>query len=204
MITDAHLKALFPRLSAEQRAEYLPHLNNALVEFGINTPLRAAAFLAQIGVESQGLTDFEENLSYSAPRLMAVWPSRFKSSVIANRYARQPEKLANFVYANRMKNGDEASGDGWKYRGRGPKQITGKDNYERCGKALGLPLVEQPDLLLQPEHGFRAAGWFWKTNNCNLPADKGAIDSVTRIVNGGMTGAAERRALYVQAKRVLG
>jgi putative chitinase len=141
---------------------WLPAVQMACTEFEINTPLRISAFLAQCAHESGGFTRLVENLNYSAEALIRVWPKRFPSMEVAMRYHRQPEKIANSVYASRMGNGPEASGEGWKYRGRGLKQLTGKDNYQRCGQALALDLVGDPDLLLNPRPAARSAGWFWR------------------------------------------
>ena len=130
MITDDELRQILPALPPEKRAEYLPHMQIAMAEFGITTRLREAAFLSQIAHESQGLMRLEENLNYSAQRLRAVFPKRFPTDAIANAFARQPEKIANSIYANRIGNGPPESGDGFRYRGRGFIQITGKEGYK--------------------------------------------------------------------------
>lgn len=201
MITVADLRAIFPdpRVDAER---WTPALAGAMQEFGISTTMRAAAFLAQLGHESRGLTRFEENLHYSAQRLVQVWPKRF-TRALAEVYARQPERIANYVYANRNGNGNEASGDGWKYRGRGPIQLTFKDNYSDAGEALNQPLVEQPDLALTPAIGARIAGWYWHSRNLNPLADAGNTVAITRAINGGTLGLEDRKALYDKALRVL-
>lgn len=181
--------------SATKRAEaWLTPLNKAMSKYGIDTPIRQAAFLAQIGLESAGLTRLSENLNYSAQGLANTWPSRYmdkgtkKPNTIALRLNRNPQAIANNVYASRMGNGDETSGEGWKFRGRGPKQITGKSNYIACGKALGVDLVSNPDLLLKPEWGAMAAAWFWHANGLSALADKGDFLSITKRINGGVNG----------------
>lgn len=169
---------------------------------GINTRLRTCHFMAQMFVESGGLRITEENLNYSAKRLCAVWPKRFPTLRSAEPYAMNPRALANRVYGGRM--GNTGPDDGWRYRGRGPKQITGKDNYRAIGKVLGLDLVKEPDLLLEALIGVRAAIAFWKMNGCNAPADKNDIRGVTLKVNGGYNGLADRRAAFRKAVQVWG
>jgi len=158
-----------------------------------------AMFLAQNDHESMGFTRLSENLNYSADRLLVIFKKYFNESNVYT-YARQPEKIANRVYANRMGNGDEASGDGFKYRGRGYLQLTGKDNYNRCGKSLELDLVNNPDLLLQPEYAMMSAIWFFQTNNIINNTD---VESVTKRVNGGTHGLAERQRLFEAYKKLL-
>lgn len=180
--------------AAARASEWITPLIKAMMKYGINTPARQAAFLAQIGLESAGLTRLSENLNYSAQGLANTWPSRYldkvtkKPNALALRLNRNPQAIANNAYASRMGNGDEASGDGWKFRGRSPKQVTGKANYIACGKALGIDLVSNPDLLLKPEWGAMAAAWFWHSNNLNAFADKGDFLSITKRINGGTIG----------------
>jgi len=173
----------------------------AMAERAIATPQLAAAFLAQVGHESGSLNRFEENLNYTAQRLTQVWPKRFPSIAHAHHYEHAPERLANLVYANRMGNGGYESGDGWRYRGRGPIQITGGANYRRCGIALNLPLIEQPELLLTPDIGARSAAWYWEDRGCSACADD--VEAVTRLVNGGDHGLPDREARYLRALQVL-
>lgn len=191
--------------------QWLPHLQAAMARFEINTPLRQAAFLAQLGHESGGLTAVAENLNYSAEALQRVFKKYFPTAALAESYARQPQRIANRVYANRMGNGNEASGDGWRYRGRGPIQLTFKKNYEAAGKALGLDLVNDPNLVLEPHIGSLVAAWFWSTNNLNAYADKGDNKTVSKIVNTGnskspdsaVNGLPHRMALYEAGKSAL-
>ena len=179
-------------------AYYLPVLNAAMAKHGITSPLHQAAFLAQVGVESAGLSRLEENLNYTTPeRLMAVWPSRFKTVNDAAAYLRNPEALANKVYGGRM--GNAAPGDGWKYHGRGLKQLTGKDNYTAYEKACQVPAVSQPELLLRPEYAADSAAWFWAHNGCADLAEKRDWQALTKRVNGGLTGLPERIALTQKA-----
>jgi putative chitinase len=179
-------------------------LNNTFEKYGIDTPKRQAAFIGQCMHESAGFKTLEENLNYSAKALMATWPSRFPNEEVANQYARQPEKIANKVYGGRMGNADESSGEGWKYRGRGIKQLTGKENYERCGSSLGVDLVSNPDLLLDPKYAALSAGWFWNKHNLNDLADKADIETMTKRINGGLLGLDARKAAIAKVESILG
>ncbi len=193
--------------------KWLQAIVETCVEFEINTPQRIAGFLAQTSHESAGYTMLEENLKYKAATLAACWPNRFAEmgpdkkpkkgekgalipTKVAHSIAGKPELIANMVYSSRMGNGAPQTGEGWKYRGRGLKQLTGKDNYKRCGEALGLDLVANPDLLLEPVPAARSAGWFWKTNNLSKFADEGDIKGMTKKINGGYIGLEKRQELY--------
>ena len=164
-------------------------------KFGINTPLRVAHFLAQCGHESGGFRVTQENLNYSAKGLMGIFKKYFPTEAIANQYARQPQKIANKVYANRMANGSEASGDGYKFRGRGYIQLTGKDNYTAFGKAIGEDICANPDKVAS-QYALLSAAWFFSKNGLHKMADGGATDavvtSITKRVNGGTIGLADR------------
>lgn len=175
-------------------------LTVALIGAQIDTRLRVCAFLAQIGHESNGLQFLEENLNYSADGLLKTWPSRFTAGSAADA-ARNPEKIANIVYANRM--GNSTPGDGWKYRGRGPIQITGKSNYLSCGKALGVDLLANPDLIKQPGYAARSAAWFWESNGLNALADADRFTDITRKINGGTNGLEDRKKRYALALSVI-
>ena len=180
--------------------------------FEINTDKRIAAFLAQTAHESGGYTMLEENLNYSAETMAVVWPNRFaekgpdgkyikengknKPNKFALALHRKPEMIANVVYSARMGNGTIESGEGWKYRGRGLKQLTGKDNYTRCGKAIGIDLVDRPELLLAPEYAALSAGWFWEANKLGAFADNDDFVGMTKKINGGTIGLADREARY--------
>lgn len=159
-------------------------LTAAMREFGIDSKRRAAHFYAQLGHESLSLSKVEEGLSYSIPRLLEVFGHRI-TATDAPRYARNPQALANFVYANREGNGNEASGDGWRYRGRGPIQITLKNQYIAIGEVLGLPLLEHPDLLFEITIGARAAAAYWKLNGLNALADANNTLGLSRKINLG-------------------
>ena len=168
----------------------------ACARFGITTPARIAGFVAQCRVESAGFTVLEENLRYRQPeRLRAVFPSRVPNLADAARLvAAGPQAIANRVYAGRIGNGDEASGDGWRYRGRGLKQLTGRANYADAAEGLGRPYVERPDLVATPTDACLTAAWFWHNAKCNILADSAQWDAITRAVNGpGMLQADLRR-----------
>ena len=164
-------------------------------KFEINTPLRLAHFLAQCGHESGGFKATQENLNYSAKGLMGIFKKYFPTEVIANAYQRNPQKIANKVYASRMSNGDEASGDGYKFRGRGYIQLTGRANYTEFGKAIGEDIATNPDVV-SGKYALLSAAWFWSKNGLNKLADGGATDpvvtSITKRVNGGTIGLADR------------
>jgi len=179
-------------------------LDAAMRRFEISTPARMAAFCAQLAHESGQLQRWTENLSYRWERLRQVFPKYFPSDAEARPFDRKPERIANRVYASRMGNGPEASGDGWRFRGRGPIQLTGKDNYRACGQDIGVDLVEDPDRLATPEPGCLAAAWFWARNGLNALADAGDFVTITRRINGGLNGLAERRDFWERAKAAFG
>lgn len=182
------------------RAEkWLPYIQHAMTLADIDTPLRAAAFLAHVGHESAGLTRLTENLNYSWHGLMKTWPSRFKTEQEARNYANQPQAIANKVYANRMGNGDEASGDGWRYRGKGLIQITGRTNHLLCGMWLDLDLLNRPELLLEMSHAADSAAWFWQNNYLNELADEADMRRMTQRINGGLLGLDDRLAKFEKA-----
>jgi putative chitinase len=191
----------------------------ACQEFSIDTPQRIAGFLSQCAHESGGFERLQENLNYSADGMAAIWPKRFavlgpdKKPVKKdgknqpNKFAlalhRKPEMIANVVYSSRMGNGPTESGEGWLYRGRGLKQLTGKDNHRACGAGLAVDLVANPDLLLEPTYAARSAAWFWATNKCNNFADSGDIEGLTKRINGGLIGIEDRKKRYASAVRSL-
>jgi putative chitinase len=203
MITEDSLKQIMPKLPDASRA--LPPLQSAMSEFDVNTPMREAAFLAQIAHESAELTRVVENLNYGANGLMTTFPKYFPDLPKAQQYERNQEKIANYVYASRIGNRDETSGDGWRYRGRGPIQITGRDNYAKYGDLLKVDLVNNPDQAAAPEVGFRIAGAYWRENGLNDAADKEMIETITERINGKKKlGLAERKQYYARAKEALG
>lgn len=190
-------------MNEDQAAVWISAISVACDQYQINTPLREAAFLAQCGHESNFFKSLEENLNYSAAALMEVWPKRFDVTKALD-FARQPQRIANEVYADRMGNGDSDSGEGWRYRGRGIMQITGKDDYRDCSLATGLDLLGNPDLLLLPPAAAISAGWEWDRGHLNALADAGEFEKITRIINGGVNGETHRLALYQVCKAALG
>jgi putative chitinase len=196
------MKAVLPRLNWEKAQLYIPFITTVLPKFGIDTPLRKAHFLAQVAHESGGLQFTQENLNYSVQGLRSVFGKYFPTIEIANTYARKPEKIANRVYADRMGNGNEASGDGWKFRGRGLIQLTGKENYQKFSDENGIDCVKNPDLLLQPEMALTSACWFWKKRNLNEFADKNDIIMITKRINGGTNGLNDRQQYLDSFKHV--
>ncbi|MCT8178139.1 glycoside hydrolase family 19 protein [Variovorax sp. CY25R-8] len=174
----------------------LPHLVAAFARFEINTPRRVAAFIGQYSHETSGFTRLEENLYYTDPTRIAKMFSALRQVEQARAFVRLPKALANKVYANRNGNGDEASGDGWIYRGRGLPQLTGRGKYRRAGEKLGLPLEQQPDRVADLDVATLAGAWYWHANGLNARADLWQLDTITRAINGaamaGRTDRAER------------
>lgn len=173
-------------------------LNVACDKFEINTKERICGFIAQCAHESRKFTTFREDMFYrDAQRIADIFSGTFNHDAkAAAPYVGQPQKLANKVYANKHGNGDEASGDGWKYRGRGPIQITFQVNYQGAEQACDRPYASQPDLLLAPDDGCLASAWYWKSRGCNELMDSNDFASTTRKINAAMAGAKERQALY--------
>jgi putative chitinase len=196
-------------VNAEQLAklkigpEWVDALNQTFLSFNILTPRQQAAFIGQCSHECGNFRILEENLNYKAATLMRLWPKRFPTLEVANAYAGNPKKIANMVYASRMGNRDEASGDGYRFRGRGCIQLTGHANYYHAGQALGVDFVMQPDLVATPKYAALTAGWFWDTHKVNMPADAGDNARVTKIINGGLIGLDDRVAHTNQALSVM-
>ena len=194
----------------ELAAQWLPHLSQAAHRYQIDaSPRRLAAWLATIAHESARLTMLVENLNYSAQGLAQTWPARYadmtgQPNATAIRIARKPEDIANLTYSGRMGNGSAGSGDGWRYRGRGLIQITGRANYAASGLVLDLDLLEHPELLEQPYNAALSAAEWWNRNGCNQRADTGDLADVTRRVNGGLSGLDDRLKLYAAAMAYLG
>ena len=176
-------------------------LNTTFAKFGILTPKEQACFIGQASHESGHFRMLEENLNYKAETLMKLWPKRFPTTEEANKYARQPQLIANHIYCNRMGNRDEASGDGFRFRGGGLFQLTGHDNYWHCGQALGVDLVMQPELVRQPLHAALSAGWFWQTHKCGTLVDN--QEQLCKRINGGLIGLDDRVKQTQQALSVL-
>lgn len=183
---------------------WIDPLNAVLAAYDINTPKRIAAFLSQTAHESNDFKSLTENLNYSAASLLATWPSRFPSLETALPYQRNPEAIANKVYANRL--GNTEPGDGWRYRGRSLIQLTGKANYEAAARGIGLPpntLTSNPDLLTTPEYALKSAAWFWKSRGCNELADAENIKAITQVINGGLNGLSDRQNRYTKCIQTL-
>ena len=205
MLTAEQFAHLFPR--AQDPPGWVDSMNNVFPNYELDSPKRIAAFLAQCGHESGGWTVFEENLNYSAKGLMGIFKKYFPDEATATAYQRQPEKIANKVYANRMGNGPESSGDGWKYRGRGPIQLTGKDNYRAFAKEMfddWENLFNNPDWVnADRDFALMSAIWFWNKNKLNREADAGDIKTMTRKINGGYIGLEDRIHHYEDAIKLL-
>lgn len=179
-------------------------LDQLLDQYEINTPQRIAAFVAQCAHESGGFKFIKENLNYKAASLRKVFGKYFPTDAIAAAYEKKPEMIANRVYANRMGNGDEQSGDGWRYCGRGLIQLTGKDNYTFFAASIGIEVEEASEYLATFEGAAQSACWFWEQNNLNRFADAGDIKGLTRAINGGYIGLEDRIKHYEHALHVMG
>jgi putative chitinase len=179
-------------------------LNAILPEYGINTPERVAAFIAQCAHESGGFKFLKENLNYKAESLLKVFPKYFKTLDEARAYEKKPEKIANRIYGNRMGNGNETSGDGWRYCGRGLIQLTGKENYSWFAASLEIPVEEASEYLETFEGAVQSACWFWEENKLNQWADKKDILTLTKRINGGTIGLDDRIKHFNHALHVLG
>lgn len=201
-LSKEQFSSMFEDVGEAEIDKFIDALNAAMEKFEINTPRRISMFLAQCCHESQYFRRVTENLNYSADGLRRVFPKYFRN-VNADHYHRQPEKIANHVYANRMGNGDEDSGDGWSYRGRGLIQLTGKYNYEQCGAAIGQDLVNNPEFLETPEGAALSAAWYWDEHDLNDNADANDITGNTKKINGGTIGLDERKELYEVALEAL-
>lgn len=208
-MTPEQIRKIMP--NAGNRAEvFAGALSAAMTEFAITTPNRMAAFLANVAHESMQLHAIEENLNYSAQALIRIWPAKFPPQIAAI-YARDPERIANRAYASKNGNGDEASGDGWRYRGAGLIQLTFFNNHAACAKHFNMPPKSVGLWLRTPEGAARSAAWFWQSNGLNAYADKGDFDGVCDIINkgrktsaeGDALGYAERNAFYIIALEVL-
>lgn len=208
LITSEQLKKIAPTIEQEKIDQFLEPLNNALAQYEINTKNRIAAFIAQILVESSNFEKLQENLYYTtASRLKVVWPRAFPDLAIAQQYLRNPEKLANRVYSGTynkwLGNGDEKSGDGWKFAGKGLIQLTGRYNFAQASKEMNIDFVSNPNLLLQPEFACLSAAHFFKSKGCNELADKGLFEQLTERVNAAKLHLGERTKFYQRALNVL-
>ena len=204
MITLDQLLQINGGLNKAECQYYLDALNKILPSYQIVSRLRIAHFLAQVIHESGNLKAKVENLNYGGAGLRATFGKYFTTDAMANQYERQPEKIANLVYANRMGNGDTASGDGWKYRGRGLIQLTGRDNYRNLARDTKIDCEVKPDLIIDnAENSIIAACWFWDKNKLNMLADADDVNQITRKINGGTNGLAHRTEVLNKAKSVL-
>ena len=179
-------------------------LEKLLPDYGIDNERRIAAFVAQCAHESGEFTMIKENLNYRWETLRKIFPKYFPTDELAKQFAQKPEAIANKVYANRMGNGDEASGDGYRYSGRGLIQLTGKDNYFWFAESIGISAEEASEYMGTFEGAAQSACWFWETNNLNKWADQGDIETLTRKINGGTIGIEDRKKHYAHALHVLG
>ena len=207
-VTEEQLKKIVP--NCRNIPAWVAPLNEAMGRFDITSGDRMAAFLAQIAHESGEFNTLTENLNYSAARLQQVWPRRFPTAEKAGEYERNPEKLANYVYANRLGNGDTPTGDGWRFRGRGLIQITGRGNYRTAGQGIGLDLEASPGLLEQPPGAALSAAHYWRSRGLNELADDRNDDNddedfvtISVLINGGRAGLTQRRMFWERAKGVL-
>ena len=207
LITIDRLDMAVPAARYEDLVKYVDFLNEGMARFEINTPARIAAFIAQLAHESGDFLRVEENLNYSAQGLRKTWPGRFPTDAFAQGYHRNPEKIANYVYASRFGNGAEASGDGWRFRGRGLIQTTFRDNYAAYANAISDPgVVSDPARLAQPLDAVMSACWFWSSKGLNKLADAGnetGFNEITHRINGGWNGKEARLENWAQAKEVV-
>lgn len=203
MITRDQFKEILNFKSDEECDKWYEPLTHIIDVYDINTPQRIAAFLAQTGHESNNFTALSENLNYSADGLVKTFKKYFPTIESTTGYARNPQKIANKVYANRMGNGDESSGDGWMYRGAGLIQLTGHDNQSKFAEITKKQLSAICDYLRTPEGALHSAAWFWSTHGCNELADTNDTVAITKVINGGDIGLADREARYERAILIL-
>lgn len=197
LIDASVLKAAAPERTALDLAQWVEPLKSACRRHEIDTIRRIAAFLTTLAHEGRFRVGARENMNYSAARLAAVWPGRFKGpNALALSMAHKPEAIANLVYANRMGNGPPESGDGWKFRGNGPTQLTGRDNHEAFAKAIGMSLDDATAWIATLEGGIESAAWFWEANDINRLADTPGVADETKRINGGTIGLADRAARF--------
>jgi putative chitinase len=182
--------------------KWLAPLEETFVKYDISTPVRQACFIGQCAHESGNFKILQENLNYSSEGLMKTWPSRFPTKEMADQYARQPAKIAGKVYNGRLGNTSEEEAS--KYLGRGLIQLTGKENYANCGSGIGVDLLSDPTLLLDPRYAALSAGWFWNKKGLNSLADASDLETMTKRINGGLIGLDDRKAKIAKALSILG
>jgi putative chitinase len=211
MITELQLKQIAPK--CKDTKELVVALNTLLPKYDILTPLRISHFLAQYATETQGFTKFIENTNYTSPeRLLAVFPKYFKSKLVAVAYVGKPQEIANRVYANRYGNGDEQSGDGFRYRGRGLCHLTFKSNYYQFSLETNVDCLRHPELLEELHYAVMVGCWYWKRNKINDYADKDDLDGVSDLINigsktnrvGDANGYTDRKAYLTACKNIIG
>lgn len=203
MIDASVIRAIAPKAPDHITAGVCASMDEVVAYADLTSDLRLAHFLGQLAHESAGFARTEENLNYRAPRIRQVWPRRFATIAAAQPYASKPAELANRVYANRMGNGPESSGDGWRYRGRGLIMTTGKEGYTRLSERLGVDFVANPDLLKEFPYAILSAAEFWKSKNLNAFADDDDVLTITKRINGGTIGLADRKTYLARAKRAI-
>ncbi len=203
MMDPGVIRAIAPKAPDSIVAGVCASMGKVIAYADLTSDLRLAHFLGQLAHESAGFTSVEENLNYRAERIRQVWPRRFASVAAAQPYASSAEKLANKVYASRMGNGPESSGDGWRYRGRGLIMTTGKEGYTRLSERLGVDFIANPDLLKDFPYAILSAADFWKSRNLNSFADHDDVVTITKRINGGTIGLADRKTYLARAKRAI-
>lgn len=199
--TSDQLAQLCPTADSQVLEAFASALSEHLDATGIDTNIRLCHFLSQCAHESQGFTRFSENLNYSEKGLRKTFPKYFDATA-ARQYARQPERIANRAYANRLGNGDESSGDGWRYRGRGIFQLTGRDNYRTFGARIGADLEHDPEHAAEPRTAVRVALAYWNDRRLSRLADADDVEGVTKGINGGLLGLPDRKELLAKAKTI--
>lgn len=202
LITKEKLVKAVPTALLKDIEKIIVPLNQAAVKYDIVTPIRIASFISQIAHESKSFSRYVENLNYRAGRLMEIFPKRFNTMEIALKYEHKPVAIANRVYANRYGNGDELSGDGWFFRGRGLMHHTFKDNFEELSDELNHDYVKTPNDLLLPSHACFAACYYWKSRKCNTLADQSNFEKITVVINGGLNGYEDREKHWEHVKKI--
>lgn len=204
-LTTTQVRQIMPKAPYERASQFAMYFTQWSDRFGIDTPARAAAFLAQVAHECSELNTLTENLNYSAEGLLKVFPKYFTRSNVGL-YARNPQKIGNRVYANRMGNGSEGSGDGYRYRGRGCIMITGRQNYKAYADSqyCNGDLMGHPEWLAQMPGALKSAMWYWQKRGLNKYADKGDFEGLTKAINGGYNGLTDRKKYYERARKEFG
>jgi putative chitinase len=203
VISIEELKQIMPQATDQKVLQFQEEFNKHLPDFNITTPMRLAAFLAEGASDSSELTALTDNLNYTTARLLQIWPDKFRSFKEAQQYSNNPQKLGNYMYANKMGNGNQLSGDGYRYRGRGFFKITGFENYNKMKQAIGVDFVTYPDLITAPRYAVLTACIIWNELNLNSFADEGNIKTLFKKINILNTNLQEKISYYNKAKIVL-